>query len=86
MRGEAVELVAVTAGDEMPPYERLLGDAMRGDPMLFVREDSVEAAWKVVGAVLWRCDTGLSSTLRTPGGHPRSTRSSRAMGAGTTRY
>ena len=36
----------------MPPYERLLGDAMRGDPTLFVREDSVEAAWSVVDPVL----------------------------------
>jgi glucose-6-phosphate 1-dehydrogenase len=53
MRGEAVELVARhQPGDEMAAYERLLGDAMRGDPMLFVREDSVEAAWKVVDAVL----------------------------------
>ena len=36
----------------MPPYERLLGDAMRGDPTLFAREDTVEAAWQVVGAIL----------------------------------
>ena len=36
----------------MTPYERLLGDAIRGDSMLFVREDSVEAAWSVVDPVL----------------------------------
>jgi glucose-6-phosphate 1-dehydrogenase len=36
----------------MPPYERLLGDAMRGDPTLFAREDSVEAAWEVVEPIL----------------------------------
>ena len=34
------------------PYERLLGDAMRGDGALFTREDSVEAAWAVVDPVL----------------------------------
>ena len=34
------------------PYERLLGDAMEGDAMLFAREDSVEAAWAVVDPVL----------------------------------
>ncbi|MGH9617874.1 MAG: glucose-6-phosphate dehydrogenase, partial [Acidobacteriaceae bacterium] len=34
------------------PYERLLGDAMRGDGALFTREDSVEAAWAVVEPVL----------------------------------
>ena len=38
--------------DEQPgeetPYERLLGDAMKGDGALFTREDAVEAAWEVV--------------------------------------
>jgi glucose-6-phosphate 1-dehydrogenase len=48
------ELVAVRdAGrDEVDAYERLLTDAMRGDPTLFVREDAVEAAWKVVDGIL----------------------------------
>jgi glucose-6-phosphate 1-dehydrogenase len=36
----------------MMPYERLLGDAMRGDATLFTREDEVEAAWRVVDPVL----------------------------------
>src|SRR5579859_4471780 len=53
MRGEEVELVATHQfPDEMAPYERLLGDAMRGDQSLFVREDIVEAAWRVVDPVL----------------------------------
>jgi glucose-6-phosphate 1-dehydrogenase len=53
MVGEAVELlVRHMAGDEMTPYERLLGDAIRGDAMLFVQEDVVEAAWRVVDPVL----------------------------------
>jgi glucose-6-phosphate 1-dehydrogenase len=39
-------------GDEMDAYERLLGDAMEGDPMLFARQDEVEAAWTVVDPVL----------------------------------
>jgi glucose-6-phosphate 1-dehydrogenase len=53
MVGEAVELVVRhVAGDEMTTYERLLGDAIRGDAMLFVREDAVEAAWRVVDPVL----------------------------------
>jgi glucose-6-phosphate 1-dehydrogenase len=34
------------------PYERLLGDAMRGHGALFTREDAVEAAWAVVEPVL----------------------------------
>jgi glucose-6-phosphate 1-dehydrogenase len=53
MVGEAIEVRACHQhGDEMRPYERLLGDAMRGDPMLFVRQGGVEAAWRVVGPVL----------------------------------
>jgi glucose-6-phosphate 1-dehydrogenase len=53
MAGECVELVVRQCpGDEMKPYERLLGDAIRGDAMLFVREDSVEAAWGVVDPIL----------------------------------
>jgi glucose-6-phosphate 1-dehydrogenase len=53
MRGEAVELrVAHEDASEMEPYERLLGDAMRGDPTLFAPERAVEAAWAVVDAVL----------------------------------
>jgi glucose-6-phosphate 1-dehydrogenase len=53
MTGEDVELVARSGlGDEMMPYERLLGDAIRGDPQLFVREDGVEGAWGVVDPIL----------------------------------
>jgi glucose-6-phosphate 1-dehydrogenase len=37
---------------EETPYERLLGDAMKGDGSLFTREDAVEAAWVVVDQVL----------------------------------
>jgi len=53
MVGEQVELLAQHHHPgEMPPYERLLGDAMRGDPTLFAREDGVEAAWRVVEPIL----------------------------------
>jgi glucose-6-phosphate 1-dehydrogenase len=38
--------------DEVDAYERLLGDAMRGDGMLFVREDAVAAAWAIVEPIL----------------------------------
>jgi glucose-6-phosphate 1-dehydrogenase len=50
----ATELVAVRdAGrDEVDAYERLLTDAMKGDPTLFVREDAAEAAWSVVDGIL----------------------------------
>ena len=38
--------------DEQQPYERLLGDALAGNEMLFTRWDGVEAAWAVVDGVL----------------------------------
>ena len=53
MVGEAVELFAShQRGTERPPYQRLIGDAIRGDQSLFAREDWVEAAWRVVDGVL----------------------------------
>ena len=49
MTGEGVELIAhQTAGEHQMPYARLLGDALRGDPTLFNRQDAVEAAWRVL--------------------------------------
>jgi len=53
MRGEDVDLIAChDQTDEMAPYERLLGDAMRGDQTLFAREDTVLEAWRIVDPVL----------------------------------
>ena len=39
-------------GDAPEPYERLLGDALRGDAMLFTREDGVEQTWRIVQPLL----------------------------------
>ncbi len=53
MAGQDVELTLVRqAAQDMPPYQRLLGDAMRGSAELFAREDSVEAQWRVVDGIL----------------------------------
>jgi glucose-6-phosphate 1-dehydrogenase len=54
MRGERIELTVRHHPAEMlpAPYERLLGDALEGDPSLFARQDMVEAAWKIVEPVL----------------------------------
>jgi glucose-6-phosphate 1-dehydrogenase len=35
-----------------PAYERLLHDALCGDPTLFARDDSVERAWQILEPVL----------------------------------
>ncbi len=51
--GEAIELnVKYQGADEMEAYERLIGDAMKGDPSLFARQDSAEAQWRIVDPVL----------------------------------
>jgi glucose-6-phosphate 1-dehydrogenase len=53
MAGEDVELIVTRAPTEaLSPYERLLGDALRGDLSLFGRSDAIEAQWAIVDAVL----------------------------------
>jgi glucose-6-phosphate 1-dehydrogenase len=54
MVGQPVELIASRqpGDDEMDAYERVLGDAMRGDATLFARQDYVEEAWRIVDPVL----------------------------------
>jgi glucose-6-phosphate 1-dehydrogenase len=39
-------------------YERLIMDAMRGDPTLFTRDDEVEAQWRIIDPILasWESD------------------------------
>src|SRR5258708_24995431 len=51
---ETAELVGtqLPRADEMDAYERVLGDAMKGDRTLFAREDYVEEAWRIVDPVL----------------------------------
>jgi glucose-6-phosphate 1-dehydrogenase len=53
MHGQPVELIARhNTQEEKSPYERLLGDAVRGDTSLFTQDACVEAAWRVVDPVL----------------------------------
>jgi glucose-6-phosphate 1-dehydrogenase len=49
-----IELTAVdhVQKDSVDAYERLLTDAMRGDALLFVREDAVEVSWGIVENLL----------------------------------
>jgi glucose-6-phosphate 1-dehydrogenase len=39
-------------GSDIRPYDRLIGAALDGDRWLFARQDTVEAAWRVVDPVL----------------------------------
>ena len=43
---------AAQPGGDMRPYDRLIGAALDGDRWLFARQDTVEAAWRVVDPVL----------------------------------
>jgi glucose-6-phosphate 1-dehydrogenase len=53
MVGDDVELdLTRRAADDAPPYQRLLGDAMRGIGELFARQDLVEAQWRIVEPIL----------------------------------
>jgi glucose-6-phosphate 1-dehydrogenase len=53
MVGKDVELLLTERADaEMPPYQRLLGDAFRGNGDLFARQDFVDAQWRVVEGIL----------------------------------
>jgi glucose-6-phosphate 1-dehydrogenase len=42
----------VFGADRMEAYERLLSDAIEGQPALFARQDGIEQAWRVVAPVL----------------------------------
>jgi glucose-6-phosphate 1-dehydrogenase len=54
MAGQPVEMVASHCPPPGEPeaYERLLEEAMIGDPTMFAREDYVEEAWRIVDPVL----------------------------------
>jgi glucose-6-phosphate 1-dehydrogenase len=50
---EMQELVfAQRPGSDMRPYDRLIGAALDGKRVLFARQDTVEAAWRVVDPIL----------------------------------
>jgi glucose-6-phosphate 1-dehydrogenase len=57
-------------GDQPEPYERLLRDALDGDPQLFPSEEGVEETWRIVQPLLDRpCE--LDSYERGSWGPPR---------------
>ena len=58
--GESQELyVMEQTTEDMTAYERLIGDAIAGEALLFAREDEVEAAWQVVDPVLHDHDPAI---------------------------
>lgn len=51
---QPIELLACQrpAGNGMGAYERVLGEALEGDPSIFARQDYVEEAWRIVELIL----------------------------------
>ena len=82
MTGDNVELMLTErAASEMPPYQRLLGDAMRGNNELFGREDVVDAQWRIVEPILKNPPAvpGIRARNVGPGRGERAHRRRRAM-------
>ena len=53
MAGDQIELeVSSDPSADDPPYQRLIGDALKGDQELFARSDAVQAAWRIVDDAL----------------------------------
>ena len=55
MRSDDVDLSVdyeeALGGDGPDAYERLIADALIGDERLFARQDGVEEAWRIIGAL-----------------------------------
>jgi glucose-6-phosphate 1-dehydrogenase len=87
--GNDVELILSDHTEaDMPPYQRLLGDAFKANNELFAREDFIDAQWSRNGASLIRSLTTSRRFIRTNLGHGDRRKSkglSRPMGAGSTR-
>ncbi len=52
--GQVAEMIASRhpRAEDMDAYERMLGEALKGDATLFAREDYVEEAWRIVDPVV----------------------------------
>jgi len=67
-------------------YERLLLDAMVGDPTLFIRSDEVEQSWKVVAPVLSAWEAGDVPVSRYEAGSWGPRQADRLIEAGGRRW
>ena len=69
----------------MRPYDRLIGAALDGERWLFARQDTVEAAWRVVDPVLGDVVAGAPLRRGAAGGPRRPTGCCPTARPGTTR-
>jgi glucose-6-phosphate 1-dehydrogenase len=63
-------------------YERLITDAMRGDPTLFTRNDEVEAQWQIIDPILERWEQDGSPLVEYPAGSPGPEEADRILAPG----
>ena len=84
--GDTVELFACRDRRGMiDAYDRLLSDAMAGDPLLFARQDEVEHAWRIVDPALEVAARRSRSTSRARGARRPPKRSPLRTEAGARR-
>ena len=72
-------------GRRAEAYQRLLEDAMDGDPRRFGRADALEEQWRIVDPVVDQPAAGRASTTRARGARPRPTASPPTSAAGASR-
>ena len=65
---ERIELDAELAGQDLPPYGRLLSDILEGHPTFSIRGDEAEEAWRIVEPILEGWAQGLVPLLEYPAG------------------
>ena len=55
---ETVELEALSSAPALTPYAHLILEMLHNDPMLFIRNDEAEEAWRIIDPVMgaWRAD------------------------------
>jgi glucose-6-phosphate 1-dehydrogenase len=55
---ETVELEALSSAPELTPYAHLIHEMLKNDPMLFIRGDEAEEAWRIIDPIVdaWGAD------------------------------
>jgi glucose-6-phosphate 1-dehydrogenase len=65
---EDLELDAALSPQELPPYSRLLLDVIEGDPVLSIRHDEAEEAWRIIDPIIAAWQAGAAPLLEYPAG------------------